>query len=69
MNKIYKLKLTADDVRVLINALQCVENSEAVMLQLEVFIADIEFNETVNECEIDSDVLMYDGSDDEGCSL
>ena len=66
MNKIYKLKLTADDVRVLINALQCVEDSEAVMLQLEVFIADIEFNETVNECDLgcvdsdDDEFLCYD---------
>ena len=46
MEKAYKLKLTPEDFRVLL------EDIEAVMLQLEDFLADVEFNETIEECSL-----------------
>jgi hypothetical protein len=66
----YKLKLTADEVRILIAALDPgADNIEAITIQLEDFLSDIEFNETVNECEIDSFENMDAEAEDEGYSL
>ena len=70
MNKTYKLKLTPEDVRILIASLEGAEDIEAVTLQLEDFLSEIEFNETVNDCDLDSDMVIFSGdNDDEGCSL
>jgi hypothetical protein len=70
MNKTFKLKLTSEDVRILIASLEGAEDIEAVTLQLEDFLSEIEFNETVNDCDLDSDMVIFSGdNDDEGCSL